>query len=303
MDFSWSVRGNHVIKVVCHASPPLSAIPGFRQYDMFIDGQSFFTMPKVYELGIKGPGGASRAGGAVAAHYASPPSDSYRNYDLNAGVYGASSSRGVEVPRTADEEEAALKRAIAESLEESRRHVAGRSKVENGSAPDVLGGEEATTTADLLDFAGAVAPAPFALMPATSSPPVQQDSQSLVTYGAVPSQYQGAPPMREDDMSYSSASYVGAPPVDQYAQPPSAQYGAPTHQQYAPQPPAQDQFAPQPPAYAPMDQFAFAPQSDDPFAPKPPPPPTRDAVTSAVRARVILNVHYNESYHWNCRSH
>jgi hypothetical protein len=51
-DFSWTMRGNHVLKVVAHASPPLSAQPGFRQYDFFVNGQSFFTFPKVYRLGL-----------------------------------------------------------------------------------------------------------------------------------------------------------------------------------------------------------------------------------------------------------
>jgi hypothetical protein len=51
-DFSWTMRGNHVLKIVAHASPPLSPTPGFRQYDFFVDGQSFFTFPKVFRLGL-----------------------------------------------------------------------------------------------------------------------------------------------------------------------------------------------------------------------------------------------------------
>ena len=46
------MRGNHVLKVVAHASPPLSSQPGFRQYDFFVNGQSFFTFPKVFRLGL-----------------------------------------------------------------------------------------------------------------------------------------------------------------------------------------------------------------------------------------------------------
>ena len=53
VDFSWTMRGNHILKVVAHASPPMSATPNFRQYDFFVDGQSFFDLPKVYELGIR----------------------------------------------------------------------------------------------------------------------------------------------------------------------------------------------------------------------------------------------------------
>ncbi len=51
-DFSWTMRGNHVLKVVAHASPPLSVQPGFRQYDFFVNGQSFFHFPKVFRLGL-----------------------------------------------------------------------------------------------------------------------------------------------------------------------------------------------------------------------------------------------------------
>lgn len=46
------MRGNHVLKVVAHASPPLTSQPGFRQYDFFVNGQSFFTFPKVFRLGL-----------------------------------------------------------------------------------------------------------------------------------------------------------------------------------------------------------------------------------------------------------
>ena len=32
----------------------MSAEPGFRQYDFFVDGRSFFSFPKVYRLGLTG---------------------------------------------------------------------------------------------------------------------------------------------------------------------------------------------------------------------------------------------------------
>ena len=51
-DFSWTMKGNNVLKVVAHASPPMSPTPGFRQYDFFVNGQSFFTFPKVFRLGL-----------------------------------------------------------------------------------------------------------------------------------------------------------------------------------------------------------------------------------------------------------
>ena len=57
IDFSWTMRGNHVLKVIAHATAPMTAEPGFRQYDFFVDGRSFFTFPKVYRLGLT-PGAA-----------------------------------------------------------------------------------------------------------------------------------------------------------------------------------------------------------------------------------------------------
>ena len=42
--YSWSSRGNHVIKVVAHATAPILGEP----YELFIDGQPFSSMPKSY---------------------------------------------------------------------------------------------------------------------------------------------------------------------------------------------------------------------------------------------------------------
>ena len=309
LDFSWSVRGNHVIKVIAHASPPLSATPGFRQYDLFVDGQSFFNMPKVYELGIRG----GPTSPSVGPRYAGAPDyaitgggggpGGYRNYDLPRGSYVSAA------PRSASQEEEDLKRAIAESLEESRRHLSGKPMIEHGGGPapepepPVENG-----TGDLLDFSNEP-PAP-ALPPALPAPPVQ-DAQTIVSYQGDNRQYPGAPPGAS--ASYDAMSYTSAP--TQYAPPPPNQYAAPqitnggpapyvpqppvqnqyapqppiqdqfvpqppVHDQFAPQPPVHDQFAPQPAPYAPLDQFM--PPPDDPFAPKPPPPPSRADVNSAV---------------------
>ena len=67
LDFSWTMRGNHVLKVVAHATAPMSAEPGFRQYDFFVDGRSFFSFPKVYRLGLTGSKTLSPANGSRMA--------------------------------------------------------------------------------------------------------------------------------------------------------------------------------------------------------------------------------------------
>lgn len=51
-EYSWTMKGNHVLKIIAHASPPLSPTPGFRQYDFFVNGQSFFSFPKVFRVGL-----------------------------------------------------------------------------------------------------------------------------------------------------------------------------------------------------------------------------------------------------------
>jgi len=56
---SWSIPGNHMLKIVAHAVKPVNPYPGFQQYDFFLDGMSFFTMPSIYELGTQGYHGRS----------------------------------------------------------------------------------------------------------------------------------------------------------------------------------------------------------------------------------------------------
>lgn len=56
LDFSWNWRGNCVVKMTAKATPSMKSVPDCRQYDFCINGQSFFDMPKMYELGMKGIG-------------------------------------------------------------------------------------------------------------------------------------------------------------------------------------------------------------------------------------------------------
>ena len=46
-DYSWSMKGNHVLKISAHANAPMNPPQGYHQYDLFVDGQSYFIMPKV----------------------------------------------------------------------------------------------------------------------------------------------------------------------------------------------------------------------------------------------------------------
>ena len=151
-EFSWTMKGNHVLKIVAHASPPIQANPGFRQYDFYVDGQSFFSFPKVFRLGLAAndPRGMPR----------SPPSLADRGHAYGSGAHGASiRSNGsanivsIEAPHNPDEEEAYLREAIKNSLAEQAQPGApsGGASVQSGPA----GG------GDLLDFSAPAPAAPY----------------------------------------------------------------------------------------------------------------------------------------------
>jgi hypothetical protein len=158
-DFSWTMRGNHVLKVVAHASPPLSAQPGFRQYDFFVDGQSFFTFPKVFRLGL------APNDPRAPSSPASPPNMADRGLPVNqAGGYGNRTEErtsvrstgsnqnnlaAIEAPHNPDEEEAYLQEAIKNSLKEnSSPATAQRLAITNGAASVTSGGGDSL----FLDF-------------------------------------------------------------------------------------------------------------------------------------------------------
>jgi hypothetical protein len=214
-DFSWTMRGNHVLKIVAHASPPLSQTPGFRQYDFFVDGQSFFTFPKLFRLGLSPDArglGSSRPVGAYSQrggynNYALPPS-ARRNTENIAAL---------EAPHNPAEEEAYLREAIKNSLAD-----AGGS----GAAP-AISTEGQNLLLDFLDesssaAASTAAPAPaFAALPAPS-----YDSPASAAYGApAPAAAWGAP---------APAAAWGAPAPAWGA--PAPAYGAPAPAYGAPAP-------------------------------------------------------------------
>jgi hypothetical protein len=105
-DFSWTMRGNHVLKIVGNASPPLSPTPGFRQYDFFIDGQSFFSFPKVYRLGMA-PNDPRGQVSPTAPVGLADRGQSYNNYSTNRSAPARERSgnniASIEAPHNPDE--------------------------------------------------------------------------------------------------------------------------------------------------------------------------------------------------------
>lgn len=96
-DFSWTMKGNNILKIVAHASPPLSPTPGFRQYDFFVNGQSFFSFPKVFRLGLAP--NDPRGGSPSATPRVAESSQRY-NRAASGSVHGIAS---IEAPGNPDE--------------------------------------------------------------------------------------------------------------------------------------------------------------------------------------------------------
>jgi hypothetical protein len=91
IDVSWTVKGNHVLKIVAHAAPPMSPTPGFRQYEFLVDGLSFFRFPKIARIGVQ------QANGNAAV---SPTNSNTRGSSEGGQRYRVAS---VEAPTNPDE--------------------------------------------------------------------------------------------------------------------------------------------------------------------------------------------------------
>lgn len=80
-EHSWSIPGNHVLKIVANGAPPITAEGArqFKQFDLQLDGMSYFEFVKIYELGTKDFGVASPREEEVCGRVALPaPTHSYR---------------------------------------------------------------------------------------------------------------------------------------------------------------------------------------------------------------------------------
>jgi hypothetical protein len=312
IDFSWNAKGNHVFKTICHATPPLSPQPGFRQYDLFIDGQSFFRMPKLYELGVKGVSAQeNRIPGQYNSYDEQGGYSARSAYDGGGGGYvggygggGYGNEPSTRASQTSYDEDAELQRAIKASLEDAKSHLGETSKSSSGP-PDVLSDSMApASTTDLLGFDDPVT-SPYAAPAISGNPSLNSFDGGLASgYGAPPTQpYLALPSTQPATNTYGAPpaqpSPYGAPPSQQYGAPAAPQqfpalppsstltaYGAPPAPAYAapitqPQyPPAQPQY--QFPAQAqPTNQFGPV-YNDDPFAPKP--PTHRDVASGILKA-------------------
>eukprot|EP00543_Licmophora_paradoxa_P001265 CAMPEP_0202451964 /NCGR_PEP_ID=MMETSP1360-20130828/10258_1 /ASSEMBLY_ACC=CAM_ASM_000848 /TAXON_ID=515479 /ORGANISM="Licmophora paradoxa, Strain CCMP2313" /LENGTH=731 /DNA_ID=CAMNT_0049070647 /DNA_START=23 /DNA_END=2218 /DNA_ORIENTATION=+ len=283
-DFSWTMRGNHVLKIMAHSSPPLSATPGFRQYDFYIDGQSFFTFPKVFRLGLtpNDPGWMPSEAAQFAksserrAYGSGPPSAGPGAPNrLNSGDLA-----NLEAPHNYDEEEAYLKVAIENSLNETGPQPASGGGQDRKPAISSQGQDllldffSDTASQPSITSPTAAPPAPFAALPPSTTANAVQPSVPMDPWGApAPAQPYGgygAPQPAANPVPALPASTTAiAPP---YGQPPApittsyAGYGAP---------PPQQQTSPYGAIVAPTPtgQYPGAPQPSSPYG-VPPTTPT-----------------------------
>lgn len=307
LDFSWSTNGNHVVKVICHAAPPMSAVPEFRQYDLSIDGQSFFTMPKIFQVGIKGSVPNNIPGAYRGNHPISP---------VSMGS-GQASNLSRDIPVSREQEEADLRQAIQASINDARKHLGElpEANVEGSNRNSYVStsnGGIVAQEADLLGFGGPVGPpadsrsvASFYSAPTTYGQDYQSPPPPTTYPGQppAPTAYPGQPPVRAG--SVGALVPAVAPPGYYQAPPPSLASPAPFPPVFPNPPPPQQMYAsppPVPPAPAPTpntydvfnggggggdDVFGLhgnAPVNHDPFVPRQPPPPTQEDLTSAILA-------------------
>jgi len=85
---SFPFLNHHVMKLTIHAAPPVSSTKNGlpqRQYDLTLDGQSFFEFVRIFELG-RGPANMAGSGNAIvqsSGSIASNGAAGYSNYTLN----------------------------------------------------------------------------------------------------------------------------------------------------------------------------------------------------------------------------
>eukprot|EP00814_Leptocylindrus_danicus_P003973 CAMPEP_0116030362 /NCGR_PEP_ID=MMETSP0321-20121206/16808_1 /TAXON_ID=163516 /ORGANISM="Leptocylindrus danicus var. danicus, Strain B650" /LENGTH=494 /DNA_ID=CAMNT_0003505151 /DNA_START=212 /DNA_END=1693 /DNA_ORIENTATION=+ len=242
------------------APAPSNGTPGhpnasIRQYDLKIDGQSVFQMPKVYQLGVAGALNNRKPGHR----------SNYRTYNLTTGRY-----EGPDEPRNVDEEEAALQSAIAASLAESKRHLEstsyGTTAASSARSPVVsnTNNTNKTVVANTNE-----APAPPAL------PTVSAGAEDLLDLLAEPSVPAAAGPDQfQQYHQYSNDPFgITAPPpaapIQTQQQPDTAapaQYSNdPFSDSSNPAPPAPSATQQQQPT---VDPFAAAPQENQQYMPQ-----------------------------------
>jgi len=198
-EYSWEINSGgegHEVKIICQSTTGnvgANNSIGIRQYDLFVDGASYFSMPKVFELGIKGTSGGGGGGGyAPQSRRAYPEQD--RGQDQ--GGYGRDrnyrkppGAPSAVTPTSPEQEAEDLRRAIAQSLNESRSHLHRQNSNQTEPPPSQSAPTPpAPKPAPLLDLLDMSSPAPapsqqpnpYAPQPQSQAPPHHHPPAALV---------------------------------------------------------------------------------------------------------------------------
>lgn len=77
---SWQMQGNNVLTINAHAAPPLKQKAGWKQFDLLINGRSFGSLPRIYELGLSSVNNNNSR--SITARPSRTPA-SYSNYSVD----------------------------------------------------------------------------------------------------------------------------------------------------------------------------------------------------------------------------
>ena len=258
---SWTMRGNHVLKIVAYAAPPVRNRPGFRQFELFLDGMSYFTFPRIYELGTKAGGAHVRGmvqyeggagakagvgGGEGGVRSSQQP---YSNYSLPTEDDGwARQAETYEARRGLHEVPAEVGFATAPT-------TAASSTDDLMAVPTMMAppqpqfdefAPQAAAAPTYHDVAGSVLNmyAPTEQQPPAPQAPQYAQQQAMVPVEQPQQQYYAQPPPAQQQYYAQDPSqapqYAQQQQQQYYAQDPSqAQYAQPPQQQYYQEPPAQ----------------------------------------------------------------
>ena len=183
---SWSIQGGHMLKIIAHAAPPLRATPGFKQFDLILDGFSYFDMPSIFELGVQ------RQHGRSVATAVMPRSLEYGSVYKNSAMNRYEEERGMR---------------SYSSLEADPQSFAGPPRRTFAEAAPVASASNSVPSVAPKDVLSDAPPAPSDLLQATS--PVIVNTVDEFT----PVEAQPMPPTFQDVSSHILSAYGPPPPT------------------------------------------------------------------------------------------
>jgi hypothetical protein len=248
---AWTMKGGHLVKVRGHVALPLFETPGFRQFDLTIDGLSYFSMPKLYELGIKKP--VATAPRLALPRSVSPSQgDGEQGYEASYdGGYSRRRSTPDHRPSSRDSEPSRSKQQEPASTSVVSRDepvdiLSDASMALSSSSSSDLLSSAASPSLLLLDSSSATYAAPKDEFAPVEAPPAAPASTFASVSHSILSQY-GPSSASASPSSASSSSYQPAGGVLALANESHTYYAPPPQQQQQQQayyPPHQPSYAP-----------------------------------------------------------